>query len=164
MGARITAAVAARGKVAIGGSVLADPPISGPGRGPYPTSLDVFLGQLSQAERGTGADEVARSWPLAAPGAGVAGPPAVQLRAITATHRGFETEDFFDRWPSVPGPTALLYGADSPVVTAAGAARARALPPSAAFAAVPDAGHLIFRDNLPAAPAALRTALRPMVG
>ncbi|MFF2807371.1 alpha/beta fold hydrolase [Streptomyces sp. NPDC058000] len=166
LGARIAAVVAARGKVTLGGSVLADPPLSGPGRGPYPTALAAFLGQLAEAERGTDADEVARSWPrwprreqeLRARWLS-----SCDRRAITATHRGFETEDFFDWWPEVTGPTALLYGAQSPVVTAAGAAEARALLPSATVTAVPDAGHMIFWDNPPAALDALRAALRPML-
>ncbi|MFE7297033.1 alpha/beta fold hydrolase [Streptomyces sp. NPDC057579] len=166
MGARIAAVVAARGRVPLGGSVLADPPLSGPGRGPYPTPLAAFLGQLAEAERGTDADEVARSWPrwprreqeLRARWLS-----SCDRRAITATHRGFETEDFFDWWPGVAGPTALLYGAQSPVVTAAGAAEARAALPSATVTAVPDAGHMIFWDNPPAALDALRAALRPML-
>jgi hypothetical protein len=33
------------------------------GRGPYPTTLEAFLCQLEQAQRGTDADEVARSRP-----------------------------------------------------------------------------------------------------
>lgn len=63
MGARIAAVTAVRGKVALRGTVLGDPPMSGPGRGPYPTPLGAFLDQLTQARRGTDADEVARSWP-----------------------------------------------------------------------------------------------------
>ncbi|WP_374210925.1 alpha/beta fold hydrolase [Streptomyces sp. MCA2] len=166
MGARIAAVTAVRGKVALRGTVLGDPPMSGPGRGPYPTTLDAFLGQLAQAVRGTDADEVARAWPR--------WPRAEQeLRArwlascakeaVVATHRGFESEDFFNWWPSVPGPTMLLYGADSPVVTAEGAAEAAGLHPSAALTAIPDAGHMLFWDNPPAALAALREALRPML-
>ncbi|MCK7627811.1 alpha/beta hydrolase [Streptomyces sp. RS10V-4] len=166
MGARIAAVVAARGTVAVRGSVLADPPMSGPGRGPYPTTLETFLRQLAEAGRGTDADEVARSWPrwprreqeLRARWLS-----SCERRAVIATHRGFETEDFFTWWPRVTGPTALLYGAQSPVVTAAGAARARALLPSAAVTEVPDAGHMLFWDNPPAALDALRAALRPML-
>lgn len=166
MGARIAAVTAVRGKVALRGTVLGDPPMSGAGRGPYPTPLDAFLGQLAQARRGTDADEVALSWPrwprreqelrarwLA----------SCDAEAIAATHRGFETEDFFDWWPSVPGPTALLYGADSPVVTAAGAAEAARLHSSAVMGGVPDAGHMLFWDSAPAALAALREAVRPML-
>ncbi|MFB6607796.1 alpha/beta fold hydrolase [Streptomyces noursei] len=166
MGARIAAVVAARGRVALGGSVLADPPMSGPGRGPYPTTLAAFLGQLAEAERGTDADEVARSWPrwprreqeLRARWLS-----SCDRRAVAATHRGFESEDFFAWWPAVTGPTALLYGAQSPVVTAAGAAQARAALPSATVTAVPNAGHMLFWDNPPAALDALRAALRPML-
>ncbi|MFE0135156.1 alpha/beta fold hydrolase [Streptomyces sp. NPDC059037] len=166
MGARIAAVTAVRGKVAPRGTVLGDPPMSGPGLGPYPTPLGAFLDQLAQARRGTDADEVALSWPrwprreqeLRA--RWLAG---CDEEAIAATHRGFETEDFFDWWPSVPGPTALLYGADSPVVTAAGAGEAARLLPSAVLSEIPDAGHMLFWDNPPAAVAALREALRPML-
>ena len=166
MGARIAAVTTVRGKVAVRGTVLGDPPMSGPGRGPYPTTLDAFLGQLAQAVRGTDADEVAQAWPRWPR-------PEQELRArwlascaedaIAATHRGFESEDFFHWWPSVPGPVALLYGADSPVVTAKGAQEAARLHPSAVFRKIPDAGHMLFWDNPPAALSALREALRPML-
>jgi N-formylmaleamate deformylase len=166
MGARVAAVAAVRSKVALRGTVLGDPPMSGPGRGPYPTTLEAFAGQLAQARRGTDADEVALAWPrwprreqeLRARWLG-----SCDEEAIAATHRGFETEDFFDWWPSVPGPTALLYGADSPVVTAAGAEEAARLLPTATLTVVPDAGHMLFWDNFPTALAALREALRPML-
>ncbi|WP_328707554.1 alpha/beta fold hydrolase [Streptomyces sp. GS7] len=88
-------------------------------------------------------------------------PSSRERRAVVATHRGFATEDFFDRWPPVPGPAALPYGADSPAVTAVGAEEARALLPSASFTAVPDAGHMILWGTPSAAP---RAAPRPMLG
>ncbi|GAA2890128.1 alpha/beta hydrolase [Pseudonocardia halophobica] len=163
MGARIVAATAVRRPLR--GTVLVDPPMSGPGRGPYPTTLEAFLGQLDEAVRGTTADEVARSWPR--------WPRREQeLRArwlsscsrtaIAETHRGFETEDFFDVWPSVPAPTTLLYGADSPVVTAEGAKEAEATNPAASLVEIPDAGHMVFWDNPDAALRLLREALHPL--
>ncbi|AQW46800.1 alpha/beta fold hydrolase [Streptomyces violaceusniger] len=166
MGARIAAVTAARNKVPLRGTVLGDPPMSGPGRGPYPTPVDAFLDQLAQAVRGTTAAEVAGAWPrwphreleLRARWLASCGE-----EAITATHRGFESEDFFDWWPSVPGPTVLLYGADSPVVTEAGAAEAARKNPTASLSRIPDAGHMLFWDNPPAALASLREALRPML-
>jgi N-formylmaleamate deformylase len=162
MGARIAAVVAARG-VPLRGTVLVDPPMSGPDRGPYPTSLDAFLGQLEQARRGTDADEVARSWPR--------WPRREQeLRArwlsscdavaIAATHAGFESEDFFTTWPRVPAPTVVLYGGASPVVTAAGAAEAAARNPAARLVEVPGAGHMVFWDE----PEAARRLLREILG
>jgi len=166
MGARIAAVVAARGVVPLRGSVLVDPPMSGPDRGPYPTTLAAFLGQLAEARRGTTADEVARSWPrwprreqelrarwLA----------SCSEEAISATHRGFETEDFFDAWPSVPSPVVLVHGSDSPVVTAAGAAEAARSNPGAELLEVPDAGHMVFWDNPEIARQAVRKALSSML-
>lgn len=162
MGARIVAAVAAAGRVGIGGTVLVDPPMSGPGRGPYPTTLEAFLGQLDQARHGTDADEVARSWPR--------WPRREQeLRArwlascsrdaVVATHAGFESEDFFATWPAVPAPTVLIHGGDSPVVTAAGAEEAAKANPEASLVEVPGTGHMVFWDDPAAALATTREAL-----
>jgi N-formylmaleamate deformylase len=161
MGARIAAVVAARG-VPLRGTVLVDPPMSGPGRGPYPTTLDAFLGQLEQAQRGTDADEVARSWPrwprreqeLRARWLS-----SCDAAAIAATHAGFESEDFFSTWPHVPAPTVLVYGGSSPVVTASGAAEAAATNPAARLVEVPGAGHMVFWDE----PAAALRALREII-
>ncbi len=136
--------------------------MSGPDRGPYPTTLEAFLGQLAEARRGTDADEVARSWPR--------WPRREQeLRArwlascdpesIAATHRGFETEDFFTSWPSVPAPTVLVYGTASPVVTAEGAAEAAERNPGARLVAVEGAGHMVFWDEPAAALAQTREVL-----
>ncbi|MFD5122722.1 alpha/beta fold hydrolase [Streptomyces sp. NPDC058385] len=162
MGARIAAATAVRGQVPLGGTLLVDPPMSGPGRGPYPTTLAAFTRQLLQARRGTDADEVAGFWPtwprreleLRARWLASCG-----LEAIERAHHGFETEDFFAWWPQVPGPTTLLYGADSPVVTAEGAAEAAAAHPGARMVRIPDAGHMVFWDNPKPALELLRTAL-----
>jgi N-formylmaleamate deformylase len=161
MGARIAAVVAARG-VPLRGTVLVDPPMSGPGRGPYPTTLDAFLDQLEEAQRGTDADEVARSWPrwprreqeLRARWLS-----SCDTAAIVATHAGFESEDFFTTWPHVPDPTVLLYGGASPVVTAAGAAEAAATNPRARLVEVPGAGHMVFWDEPEAARRLLREIL-----
>ncbi|MFG2005255.1 alpha/beta fold hydrolase [Spirillospora sp. NPDC048911] len=164
MGARIAALVATRSTLR--GTILVDPPMSGPGRGTYPTTLAAFQTQLAQAQQGTTADEVAKSWPrwprreqelrarwLSSCGAD----------AVTATHQGFETEDFFDTWPAVPAPTALIYGADSPVVTSTGAEEAARTNPAAALTEIPDAGHMVFWDNPAAALKTTREILRTLV-
>lgn len=166
MGARIAAATAVRAKAPVRGTVLVDPPMSGPGRDPYPTTLPAFLGQLEQARRGTDADEVAQAWPrwprreqefrarwLSSCGE----------EALRATHHGFETEDFFDWWPSVPAPTVLLHGEDSPVVTPLGVQEATAAHPQARVTGIPDAGHMVFWDNPEPAVGALRGALRAVL-
>ncbi len=164
MGARIAAVAATQ--LPLRGTVLVDPPMSGPGRGPYPTTLEAFLGQLHQAQRGTDADEVAAAWPR--------WPRREQeLRArwlascsetaIAATHAGFESEDFFDVWPTVPAPTVLIHGGDSPVVTADGAREAAESNPKAGVVEVPGAGHMVFWDQPEAGLAAARDALGSML-
>ncbi|SDG53319.1 alpha/beta fold hydrolase [Pseudonocardia oroxyli] len=164
MGARIAAVTATRRPLR--GTVLVDPPMSGPDRGPYPTTLTAFLGQLDQAVAGTTADEVALSWPrwprreqeLRARWLS-----SCDREAVAETHRGFETEDFFATWSQVPAPTTLLYGADSPVVTAAGAKEAAEANPAAALVEIPDAGHMVFWDTPEAALDLLRKALVPLL-
>jgi len=162
MGARIAAAAAVREKVELGATVLVDPPLNGT----YPTPLPAFQAQLDQAVRGTDADEVARSWPrwprheqeLRARWLASCSPAAIE-----ATHHGFETDDFFDLWPSVPGPTFFLHGADSPVVPPDGARRAAAANPAAQVVEIPDAGHMVFWDNPSFALTALRDALTTLL-
>ncbi|MFE5021761.1 alpha/beta fold hydrolase [Streptomyces sp. NPDC056656] len=162
MGARIAAAAAVRGRVPLGGTLLVDPPMSGPDRGPYPTTLAAFTRQLLQALRGTNADEVAEFWPtwprreleLRARWLASCG-----LDAVERAHQGFESEDFFAWWPRVPGPTTLLYGANSPVVSAQGAAEAATRNPGARMMRIPDAGHMVFWDNPEPALELLRTAV-----
>ncbi|MGP4057214.1 alpha/beta fold hydrolase [Mycobacterium sp. 4D054] len=162
MGARIAALTAARAKVPVRGTVLVDPPTSGPGRDPYPTTLEMFLAQLIQARNGTTADEVAQSWPR--------WPRREQeLRArwlsscaeeaVTASHRGFETEDFFATWPAVPAPTVFVYGAQSPVVPAPSVREAEQANRHAELVEVPSAGHMVFWDNPDAALELVRRAL-----
>lgn len=167
MGARIAAVTAARGRLPLRGTVLVDPPMSGPDRGPYPTTLSAFLGQLDQARRGTDADEVAAAWPrwprreqeLRARWLS-----SCSVTAIAATHAGFESEDFFTTWPAVPAPTVLVHGGDSPVVTADGAAQAAATNPAAEVVEVPGAGHMVFWDQPAAGLAAARQALVTLLG
>jgi len=164
MGARIAAVAATR--LDLRGTVLVDPPMSGPGRGPYPTTLEAFLGQLDQARRGTDADEVAASWPRWArreQDLRARWLASCSRDAIAATHAGFESEDFFATWPSVPAPTVLIHGGDSPVVTAAGAEEAAKANPEASVVEVPGTGHMVFWDDPAAAMTATRDALRAML-
>ncbi|WP_201464709.1 alpha/beta fold hydrolase [Janibacter melonis] len=167
MGARIVTLVAARGRVAHGGVVAVDPPLSGPGRAPYPTTRAAFMGQVEQALRGTDADEVAASWPswprreqeIRARWLGSCDP-----EAIGATHDGFESEDFFSWWPQVPAPVAFVRGADSPVVPEEAMAEVEAANPHASVHVVPQAGHMVFWDNAQGADQVLSEALDAVDG
>lgn len=163
MGARIVTLVAARERARHGGVVAVDPPLSGPGRDPYPTSKEAFLGQVEQARRGTTADEVALSWPswpqreleIRARWLGSCAP-----EAVGATHEGFESEDFFEWWPSVPEPVAFVRGEDSPVVPVSAMEEVTRTNPRATTHVIVAAGHMVFWDNRKGAEMALADALR----
>ena len=150
LGARIAAACAAAHPDLPRGLILVDPPLSGPGRDPYPTSLAAFLEQLGEAQRGTSADEVRRhypSWPDAELRLRARWLPTCSTDAVIETHRGFETEDFFPLWRSLRPPTGLVYGADSPVVTAEGVRALEAVNPEATVIRIPGAGHMVPWDS-----------------
>jgi N-formylmaleamate deformylase len=152
MGARTAAAYAVlHAPDQHGLSILVDPPVSGPGRGPYPTSWESFAQQLGEAQRGTGPDEVRRfypKWPLR----------ELQLRAevlvtcdedaVRESFRGLEEEDFFEYWAQLSPPVVLVRGGDSPVVPLAAVADLRRARPDVEIVTVPGAGHMVPWDNL----------------
>lgn len=151
MGARIVAAASLL-RPDDGPLVLVDPPVSGPGREPYPTTREQFLEQLHEAQRGTDADAVRRfypRWPER----------ELQIRAeylascdelaVVETHEGFEREDFHEIFVKLSAPTLLVHGAESPVLPEAAARELATLRPDIAFAMVPGAGHMVPWDNLP---------------
>jgi N-formylmaleamate deformylase len=163
MGARIASWAAARSAVPFGGSIIVDPPLSGPGRGGYPTPREAFLEQLHEGQRGTTADEVQRFYPrwsrteLELRARWVA---SCDEAAVLESFRQFsEVEDFFSWWPEVPAPAALIYGGASPVVTAEGAREAAQANPAATVHEVPGAGHMVPWDELDAFMAIVRPLL-----
>jgi N-formylmaleamate deformylase len=161
MGARIAAAYAVRhAPDGHGRVILVDPPVSGPGRDPYPTSWESFAQQLDEARRGTDPDEVRRfypKWSLR----------ELQLRAevlsscdetaVLESYQGLEEEDFFEYWARLAVPAVLIRGGDSPVVPLAAVADLRRARPDIEIVTVPGAGHMVPWDNL----AGFLDAVRP---
>lgn len=167
LGARIGAALAARGNAALRGSILIDPPLCGPGRGGYPTPWSSFVEQLDEGFAGTDGDAVRRfypKWPRAELVLRARWVATCERDAVKRTYDEFAVEDFFDWWARVPAPTAFVYGGDSPVVTADGAREAAAVNPGASLHEIPGAGHMVPWDNGPAFTAALDTLLEERFG
>ncbi|GAA5040820.1 N-formylmaleamate deformylase [Thermocatellispora tengchongensis] len=159
MGARIVAA-ASPALPGAGPVILVDPPVSGPGRRPYPTTREQFLRQLHEAKAGTDAEAVRRFYPRW---------PERELRiraqvlascdetAVVETHRGFETEEFHPHYAALAAPAVLVRGADSPVLRDEDAAELSRLRPDIPIVSVPAAGHMVPWDNL----AGFLDAVRP---
>jgi len=151
MGARIaTAWAVVHAGTGHGQLVLVDPPMSGPGRDPYPTTREQFLAQLGQAQRGTTADEVRAFHPLWTD-------RELQLRAealascdqtaVIESHAGFETENILDLYRRLTGPAVVVRGAESSVVPPAAAEDLRRANPAIDVITVPSAGHMVPWDN-----------------
>lgn len=164
MGARVAAAYAVgHGPERHAPLVLVDPPLSGPGRDPYPTSREQFLDQLRAAQRGTTADEVRRFYPAW---------PERELRlraevladcdetAVLESHAGFESEDFLPLWRRVTAPALLVRGGRSPVVPDGAVTELRAANPDIDIVTVPDTGHMVPWDDLAGFLDAIRDILR----
>jgi N-formylmaleamate deformylase len=163
MGARIAAAYAVlHAPDDHGPLLLVDPPTSGPGRGPYPTSRQSFLDQLRQAREGTDADGVRAfypAWPERELEMRARHLATCDETAVVETHEGFETEDFFDYWPRLRGTVVLVRGGDSPVVPADTAEELRRTRPDVPVLTVHGTGHMVPWDDLPGFLAVVRPYL-----
>jgi N-formylmaleamate deformylase len=152
MGARIAAALAARHPELVGAAILADPPLTGPGRDAYPFPLDPYVESLRKAQAGATAEDMRPYFPswteeqLALRARWLA---TCSEQAVVETYRNFHEEDFFEPWSRISVPVLLVYGEESPVVTASGLEDLAAANPRARMAGVSGAGHMIPWDNLP---------------
>jgi N-formylmaleamate deformylase len=151
MGARIAAATAVLHPGVTGPLVLADPPLTGPGRDPYPMSLEAFMAQLKSAHSDTAVEELRGHFPtltdeqLAVRAEWL---PTCEENAVRESWLNFHREDFFPYLRELKPPVLLMYGAQSPVVPEAALPELRAAA-AAGVEIVPiaGAGHMIPWDN-----------------
>jgi N-formylmaleamate deformylase len=143
--------------------IVADPPLSGPGRDPYPTPVEAFAESIAIARAGATADDMRPFFPtwtdeqlaLRAEWLRTCDPDAV-----AAVHRSFHDEDFFEIWPKLAPPTLFLWAGAAPVVGPAGAAEVAAANPSAEVVELRGAGHMLPWDDLEGFLAVVRDFLR----
>jgi N-formylmaleamate deformylase len=151
LGARVVASARARFPGGSAGVVAIDPPMSGPGRRPYPMALDRFVNGLHGAREGRGIEMARADYPTWTE-------QEVRLRgewlascdeiAIVESYTWFHLEAFEPMWRDVEPPALVLFGAESPVVTAADAAALEHVNPRADVVAVAHSGHMVPWDNL----------------
>jgi N-formylmaleamate deformylase len=151
LGARVVAGARARCPGLSAGVVAIDPPMSGPGRRPYPMALDRFINGLHGARAGRGVDQAKADYP------GWTEEQAEQRGewlgscdevAVVESYSWFHLEAFEPVWQEVEPPAVLLFGDASPVVTADDAALLERVNPRADVVAVAHSGHMIPWDNL----------------
>lgn len=151
LGARVVAAARARFPGSSSGVVAIDPPMSGPGRRPYPTALDVFVGGIQGARLGHGEEQARQHYPtwsdeqIRSRGKWLGSCDEV---AVVESYSWFHLEAFEPVWSEVEPPALLLYGDNSPVVTASEVQALERANPRATVRPVAGCGHMVPWDNL----------------
>lgn len=120
MGARIAVRLAALRPELLSRCILADPPVSGPGRRPYPSALQKYLDDIDAASRGESfaahpkfseaQSRLRREWL-----------PTCSKEAVRLSHAAFHEEDMFADLPKITCPTLLVYAGQGGVITDADA-------------------------------------------
>lgn len=147
MGARVAAQLAADNPALVSRCVLADPPVSGPGRRPYPSQLQKYLDAIDQASRGEPipvrpsytADQVRirAEWL-----------PTCNKEAIVQSHRAFHEEDMFVNLTKIACPTLLVYAGQGDVIMDADAHEIMSRLQSGIKIKIETVGHMMPFDDL----------------
>ena len=151
MGARTAVRTAVRNPERLSRLILVDPPVSGPGRRPYPSKLDWYVDSIRLARRGMDADAMRAFCPtwsdehlaLRAEWLHTCHEPAV-----TTAFDAFHAEDFYADLAGVACPADLIVAGRGGVVEPRDIEEFRSLAPAGRVAVVPDAGHMIPWDDL----------------
>jgi len=162
MGARVAIRAAARDPGRMDRLLLVDPPMSGPGRRPYPVPLSWYVESIQMAVKGITAEELrpyAPTW----------SDEQLQLRAewlhtcdqgaIVQAHAGFHEDDIHPDFATLGAPALLVAAERGDVVREEEVRELQTLNPGLACIRVPDAGHMIPWDNPDGFDAAVRTFL-----
>ncbi|RJG02623.1 alpha/beta fold hydrolase [Noviherbaspirillum sedimenti] len=159
MGARIVAHFDVLWPGLAGRLIVVDPPLSGHDGAPYPIPLNFYIEGIRSASAGATLESMrksAPSWSDARLLDRLQWLPTCSEKAVEASWRMFHQEDFFLSWKVVNARSHLIFGENSQVVTAQGAAELQQALPSADYIRIPGAGHMIPWDNLPAFTEAVR--------
>lgn len=150
MGARFAIRLARREPEGLDRIVLVDPPMSGPGRRPYPPPLSPYIESIQEAKRGMDGAELRDSFPtwtddqlrLRAEWL-----PSCHERAVIEAYKGFHQDDVHADLPRLSVPSLLIAAGEGDVVLPADEDEIRELAPSMQIVRVPGAGHLIPWDD-----------------
>jgi N-formylmaleamate deformylase len=161
MGARHLVRAAARG-ARFSRYVLVDPPVSGPGRRPYPTPLDWYIEALALARKGADAEALrpfTPTWTDDQLAVRAEWLHTCDERAVAASFKGFHEDDIHPDFVSLRAPSLLVTAERGDVVRDGEVQELLSLAPGLVCARVPDAGHMIPWDNLDGFDAAVRPFL-----
>ncbi len=150
MGARIGIRVAARRPEGLTRLVAIDPPVSGPGRRPYPAQLPWYVDSIRLAQRGISLEEMrgfCPTWSEAQLRLRAQWLHTCDERAIVTSFDAFQTDDIHADVGRIAVPTLLVTAERGDVVRQQDVDELRTLLPSLQERRVGDAGHMIPWDN-----------------
>lgn len=150
MGARIAARAAARGMAGLERMALIDPPVSGPGRRPYPGQLPWYVDSIRAATDGMDAEAMRAfcpTWTEEQRALRAEWLHTCYEPAIVQAHAGFHEDDFHADLPRIAVPALLMVAGKGDVIRPEDEAEIRRLLPQVRVSRVPDAGHMIPWDD-----------------
>ena len=150
MGARVAIRAAAQNPRRIAKLLLIDPPVSGPGRRAYPSSLPWYVDSIRLALKGVTAEELrpfAPTW----------GEEHLRLRAewlhtcnedaVVQAYYGFHQDDIHADLPKLKVPGLLMSAGRGGVILPKDLAEIKELAPDLVQCIAADAGHMIPWDD-----------------
>jgi N-formylmaleamate deformylase len=150
MGGRIAIRAARHADATLARVVAVDPPVSGPGRRPYPARLPWYVDSIRQAQNGMSLDEMRTFCPTWTD-------EQLRLRAewlhtcnekaIVTSFNAFQTDDVHADLAHVKVPLLLMTAQSGDVVRPEDVDEILRLAPDARHVRVADAGHMIPWDN-----------------
>jgi len=152
MGARIAVRLAVRSPECVGRLVLVDPPVSGPGRRPYPPPLQPYLDSIDAVSRGEGLEQMRSTLPWSEDKLEqrMEWLPTCDRTAVVESYRSFHQEDMHGDLPRVAADTLLLYAEKGDTVREADADEIVAALKRGSKKRIDGAGHMIPFDRLDA--------------
>lgn len=153
MGGRIGFSLAADYPHTVGRLIAADPPVTGPGRPPYPVPGQWYVDGIEAAERG---EEIDRSSPLLKNWTDeqialrMEWLPTCDKTAVLESHRLFHEEDVHGFLPKISCPTLLMYAENGNTVSDDAAQEVKGLIPNCRTVKIRAVGHMIPWDDLDA--------------
>lgn len=150
MGARIGIRTARHHGQGLGRLVLIDPPVSGPGRRPYPAQLPWYVDSMKLMREGAGWEALkpfSPTWTEAQLRLRSEWLHTCDERAVIATYNSFHEDDVHADLPHVKVPTLLMVAGRGGVIQPQDLEEMRKLLPTLQVTHVPNAGHMIPWDD-----------------